>query len=251
MKLATITPPRLLDALTETSSAYHMALGQELVRDAFYFNYYARAVEEGHFVLVDNGAAEPEEERVPFGEIVAVAKFMNATEIVMPDVLRDANATIRGTTEARWLELIPPAMRCVVPQGKSWQEWLYCLRALMDKMEFRTIGVAKHLEQLPGGRAVGLQLLHNYAFDQFYDVHMFGIWEKPFTEIRAALNTACRIRGIDSGAPIAYAQSEKQYITDDYHCSLDWNKKAKLSDVVWNINVLRDAANGGQNARCP
>lgn len=244
MKFAAITPTKYLNTLLQTQSSYHMALGQELVRDADYCEFYRGAIYRGDFVMVDNGAAEPEEERVPFGQIAHVAMAIGASEIVMPDVLRESLTTIRKSTDPQWLEIIPPSMRCVVPQGKSWQEWLFCLRSLIDKMEFRTIGVAKHLETLPGGRAVGLQLLHNYAFDKFYDVHMFGIWEKPIAEMNAAHNTSCRIRGIDSGAAVAYAQDELSggWVLDEYHRSLDWYAGAHPNVIVNNIYTLREAA---------
>lgn len=243
MHIATIVPPQGFSALGASGSAYHMALGQELVRNDEYRRFYRRLVRNGHFVMVDNGAAEPESERVPFEDILQVALEIGVAEIVLPDILRDMRGTINATTNLG-APLVPPAMRCIIPQGNSWQEWKTCFHVLNSRLDgkFRTIGIAKHLERLPEGRSVALEFLRAEGYDQLYDIHMFGLWRKPLEEIRNVRESGVRVRGVDSGAAFAYAQN-KEAINDERHYSLDWFRSADPVLAYHNIMTLVEVAN--------
>jgi hypothetical protein len=149
MKLANIIPGRL-DLMYQTS--YQMALGQQLQADTWYLQCFRKLRRRGDFIIVDNGAAEPEEERIPFEDIISVANAIRADEIALPDVLRDSDATVWHT--ARAAPAVPYRNRMIIPQGQDLTEWTQCLWDLYNALDgrFATIGVPKLTEAWDGGR---------------------------------------------------------------------------------------------------
>jgi hypothetical protein len=215
-----------------------MFLGQWAVKDAGYMNEIARLHRRGDYILLDNGAAEPEEERVPFPTIVArVLPYVD--EIALPDVLYDTDETIARTLA--FAELVPPRKRMIIPQGHTWDEWFSCLQTLafMLRGEFRTIGVPKHLERL-GGRAQGLRFLKSRDYTNNFDVHLLGVWGNPHTEIQQAREAFAGVRGIDTGYPLAAAQAGQGVDPDRWgRMSLQNDVDPNPNHYVGNILTLR------------
>lgn len=233
MKFAAITPTGMLGTLAAVRLTYHMALGQELVRDKIYREFFDHRARHGHFIIVDNGAAEPEEERVPFEAIVRVANEINADEIVLPDIIGDAVGTIESILKHQ--QLVPARKRVVIPQGTTVGEWCECFDTLYKKLPFATIGIPKHLERWPNGRLRALQ--HVQAYED-YHIHFFGVHNNPKDEILRLLPYARRVRGLDTGAPYAYAQNGAS-VESAVHYSLDWHKGADSRLAETNINMIR------------
>lgn len=237
MKLATITSSEGFFAIKRAELSYHMVLGQDLVNCTDTHDFYAGRHLRGDFVMVDNGAAEPGEERVPFREIVRAADSIEADEIVMPDVLRDRLGTLELLKDTDTLRLVHPRQRCLVPQGDTWNEWLQCLDYMVEHIPFATIGIPKHLEQLEGGRKYALKHIVQRCYHKHYHVHLLGVWKHPFTEIGQAIETLPMVRGIDTAAPVAYAQNHS-FIRDDEHFSVDWKGTVPFSLTLDNIQIL-------------
>jgi hypothetical protein len=214
---------------------YHMILSQEAMRDRMYRGELARLAKRGHFSIIDNGAAEGDQ--LPFEQVVTVANQVGADEIIMPDVLFDGKATLKATTDPTALSMVPPIRRMVVPQGNSWEEWEECLVSLLMTIDFASIGLAKHLERLEGGRAYASKVIHKHALDLNHNIHLLGVWASPYDEITCEY--ACNIRGIDTGAAIAYAQNGR-LVTSDEHYSLDWNGPYDSRIAERNIGILND-----------
>lgn len=235
MKTAVIVPPAYINWAYARRTSYHMALGQWLVKYPTYLYHFTEMHRRGDFIMVDNGAAEPEDERVPFTDVVAFADKVRADEIVLLDVIKDSEATITSTVQSA--RGIHPMRRCVVPQGKTWDEWVYCLGEIELQLggKFATIGVAKHLEALEGGRVKALKLLRGHR--KVYNIHMFGLYKYPEAEIANALEEYGQIRGIDSGAPIAYAQYSR-WIGEDVHYSLEENTEPDRRFTDLNIDTM-------------
>lgn len=232
MKYAPIVPPSGFGTLARYRLGYHFALGQELVRDPVYRANYKLLASNGVFIIVDNGAAE--HDVPPFGEVVAVADEIGADEIIMPDVLRDKEATLDVFVEH--LDAVPARKRMIVPQGKDWQEWETCLHAMIDICSrFSSIGLPKHLESLPGGRATALRIIKQHRLYNWYHIHMLGAWDNILTEIRAAKRVFPGVRGIDSGIAAALAQDSLQLDRHGPRRSLDWNKP--INDYFFHLNV--------------
>lgn len=221
MKYAVIGHPDALAVSAVRRRGYHFALGQELLRSDGYLQFYKDARSNGSFIIVDNGAAEAD--TPPFSWVVAIAKSIDADEVILPDVLKDSEATFRSTCDYGVLSLVPAPRRFVVPQGDSWEEWGACLSKIVMNLDgrFATIGLAKHLERLQGGRARAMQMLKDRGLHVRFNVHMLGVWEDPWKEVNAVRAVWRGVRGIDSGLPIACAQRNEVMQTGRRH-SLLW-----------------------------
>lgn len=210
MKFAPIIPTNGLRVLERVGIGYHFALGQELIRDKEYRRYYAALGKLGHFIIVDNGAAE--RDIPPFRQVVDMANYIRAAEIVMPDHLGDWEKTVAALTPAA-LDIVDPKKRMIVPQGTTEDEWFDCLDALLRKCDYsiETIGIPKHMEpRVKGGRAALLSRLRNDYGPLLLHrhIHLLGVYQDPFREITAAA-AICDVRGIDSGMPVAWAQRSR------------------------------------------
>lgn len=239
MKLAVIAPPRYQHLLDAQGMGYHFVLGQELIRSQVYREQYkARRLKAlGQFVIVDNGAAENE---VPdFMQVAYVAKEIQADEIILQDVLTDSDATVEATVKsAHWVQ---PRKRFIVPQGTSVDEWMNCLYNLEQRIAFATIGIPKHMDRYDDcSRPQILRALVKEGFADKYNIHLLGINAYPYMEVESALQAYPEVRGIDTGAPVAYAQ-HGMFMNDNVHVSLQWEDGSK-NPVETEMAVARNIA---------
>ncbi len=222
MKLAAIGNVHEQRHIRRLGLGYHMALGQRLIQDGEYYKVIQEYIHKGHFVIVDNGAAEPPEERISFTSIAHAAMEMGADEIVLPDVIGDHVETVKGSLDPDVLSIIPQHKRFVVPQGTGWSNWERCLLQLVEVANPATIGVAKWLEVWSGGRVKALELIGKHNLHNRCHIHLLGIHSQPFAEVMACHLYFNGIRGIDTATPFAYAQNGEE-IVDDVHYSHDWD----------------------------
>lgn len=242
MKLATIAPTKSLYHLV--GEGYLFALGQELYKSEEYYTWHMDAARGGRFIIVDNGAAEPEDEREQFPTVAHASLGIYADEIILPDKIRDATWTLEHSLDGDVLRIVPRHKRFVVPQGSNWHEWKDCLRTLMAIAQPVTIGIAKWIDGgvpygLPGGRPKALEIIRELGLHHECNIHLLGVYARPFEEVSAAVKVIPSIRGIDTGAPIAYAQQGAE-ISDDEHYSLQWNAEVHYTLAMENINRFRD-----------
>jgi len=193
----------------------HFALGQHVAGNMAYHHLFLKAHSWGSFVMVDNGAAEKDEDRVDFETIYESCKDF-ADEFVMPDVLKDGAETFSLT--GRYLHLVPARQRAICPQGSTWSEWSTWLDAMVNAFPCATICIPKHLETLPGGRANALDMIEDRGLQYRYYIHLLGIWGDPYEEIRAV----CRpyVRSIDSGIAMAYSLKGASLTMSSKHYAL-------------------------------
>lgn len=213
--------------------AYHMALSQYILSDAYYRQMYALLHERDHFIMLDNGAAE-NGHSIGIENVMIAARMIDADEIVMPDVLDECRSTIAATRNA--LQYVPIRQRAVVPQGRNWEDWEYCATTLVA-MGCRTICVAKRYEQFDGGRAHALQIIEHNGWHKAHDVHLLGCFRNPLLEIRAALKVAPWIRGIDTAAPVSFAQVSRSLQGGEWN-SLDWDAPIDFTLAEKNVDLI-------------
>lgn len=249
MKIAVVTPPSGFLSIDETGLGYHMALGQYLLTDEVYREYYRSLGMRGHFIIVDNGAAE--NNTPPFDDVVSVANYIGASEIVLPDVINDAEATLALLFDSRALKLVPPHKRFIVPQGKTLSEWFMCFNELTIGIGVRSvanhsyacIGISKYYPAV-NGRAEVLRALFSVlpSWEQPFSVHMLGIAGTPYREILNLVRTAPWVRGIDTGAPVAFAQNHAVINTrTEDSFSLAWEPGFSTTTTTLNIHALHSA----------
>lgn len=253
MKLAVIAPPQCFKVLEAIKQDYHLCLAQRLVDDLAYLEWHEKLDKKNHFVIVDNGAAEGE--MFDFDQVVGWAKRIGAAEVVMPDVLKRASDTLHMWMSTAPWELLEPKMRMIVPQGNGWAEWIDCAEKMYDIMRreggFTSWGLPKHLERLSGGRAWAVGWLKSRGLLDDHEVHMLGAWGSPVNEIYAATTIYKDIRGIDTGAPIAYA-ARGLIIDGPERASLDWNvdlNNEGMKTAVKNAQLIQGVCNAGSESQ--
>jgi len=205
MKYAPIGPSAYINNVwREYGLGYHFALAQ-MCQASHYLLQYKTMHTYGGFIIIDNGAAEPEEERITFFEVCKHATAIRADEVVVPDILRDGPSSTKLTIDKA--HLIPPNHRMIVPQGKDATDTLKSLIEIANHVDFASIGIPKHLEK-DGQRVAFLKLLISTGFLDTCHIHLLGCYKNPFKEIAEAMKVWPHIRGFDTAAPWSYAQEE-------------------------------------------
>lgn len=139
-KISHIVSSDLLDLIDGRD--FYMCLANIASKDENYCNFYKKKVEDGAFVLLDNGAAESDQMTLDI--MWSVIEKINPSEVILNDCLLDGEETIKRSTEALnfYKEKGFKGQFLFVPQGKDLQEWINCYEK-MDKTDISTIGVSK------------------------------------------------------------------------------------------------------------
>lgn len=224
MKLAVINPTPYAHSFM-WGLGYHLVLAQKLLVDRDYREWYRDNRDRGLFVIVDNGAAESD--TPPFTEVLRVADYIGADEVVLPDKVNDMDGTLGLLADSRPLwEQLPVHQRFVVPQGRTYDEWFNCFNLIRSSLEFSTIGVSKYFPRLRAhlvGR-LGKELAPRYK----WHVHLLGVVGHPVDELSNLSEECPWVRGIDTGAPVAWAQEDRRIDEDDTRrSSLRWGRPCK------------------------
>lgn len=228
MKVATIVPTPMLGM--DKGDDYFMCLYQEVKSNPKYAEYFRRKVEEGHFVIMDNGAAEGE--NPSWEELLEVYPLVNPSEVVLPDVVYNKEETLRQTKEAylafekiKLRDSTEPKMRyMMVPQGENYTEWLECMKEFVQ-LHPVTIGVSKFVtpkyqEEMGSDANVRKECVD--AIINFcggvenmrrmgVEIHLLGCWDNPkeIGEIARAFPGV--VRGTDSAIAYVYTRNNIEY----------------------------------------
>lgn len=196
MNTAYILPARYL----ESSSRYHLCLGHLVLQLPTYRRFYAERARRGDFVILDNSAHEHGRGE-PGEALAAAANLISPSLIVLPDVLFDAQATIEASAAA-----LPHIQKtgipyAVVPQGRTFDEWMGSLDELMS-LEPALIGISKDFEFWDPR---GLTPLIQYALQYQLPLHLLG-WGRRLHLLPDYLAEGSgKILGVDSAKPAVYA----------------------------------------------
>lgn len=204
MKLALIPPFAGLHFLE--SSNYHLMLPQLLDNDVYSKTYEHLA--KTSFVIMDNGAAEGE--LLGTTELMAAVRRVHPSELVLPDIMRDALGTI-DIIKAFQKEIgkhknFPNMEYMVVAQGKSRIEVQRMVEVVAELPKVTAIGLPRHLLDTLGRNDARLDLakwLHKH-YGQHLSIHFLGA--SPSWPVEAAFaNELGFVRGMDTSMPFNYA----------------------------------------------
>ena len=186
------------------SETYQMALAHLLADDRAYRSFYRNQSDCGSFVLMDNGVVETGEP-MPMDDLLRLATEIKASELILPDRIRDREGTLDASREAYKTYLqefhgLGHRLRAMlVPQGETLTDWSMCAYEMARWPGRPTIGLSKFapVEQHRGELALtsGGQILiaHGSRF------HILGCHSTP-REIRlTAESFGASARGVDSG----------------------------------------------------
>lgn len=223
---------------------YHMFLAQYILRDYWPDQLLRNYRRWGYFIILDNGT--PEGSLQSNVDLLSAYDTVQPDELILPDVLENIEATLAATIGFvnEYAVRVDPIKRMVVPQGNDLFEWGQCLDRLVKEVEFASIGVPKHLEGKEGGRVEALRYIQQKHYHTKYYIHLLGCYKDPIKEVREAVAIAPWIRGIDTAAPIGYAQANKD-IQCGKHYGYSWDKDFDEEAASYNLDKLLRACAGG------
>lgn len=204
MRVAIIAPIANLDLCM--ASNYHMALAHLVLQSKEYATFYRARSKAGAFVLMDNGVVEGEP--LPLVKVIEAAKRIDASEIVLPDTIRDCDRTWQQVDNAYQTGAFQDFIKdtytsvMVVPHGERMAAWMACLQHLAE-YPIDTIGLSKF--EIHDARAAiqgrAAMVPHVKRVIPEAKIHFLGISGSP---IEISFPTS-EVRGVDSCIPTVAA----------------------------------------------
>lgn len=251
MKLAIIPPFSMLGATA--LSTYHLMLAQ-LADHPEYLKTYQVARSMGDFIILDNGAAEGEQ--VDNEELLRVAQLVNPQEIVLPDVMRDPDATFEAIIKFMMQGYVRPEYRYmgVVQSAGSIQHARDMIDTYSEMDWVDTIGLPRHLLQTCNDRTVRVNLALETAaqYGNRFQIHLLGaspLWSAELEMAAKALNHLDCVRGMDTSMPFNYGIKHTSVKGTDYIKRIDNYFEYQPSDyersiIMQNIIDMMEWAKG-------
>lgn len=233
MKVGLI-PPRGLEGLAQRSK-FHLALAiPELLAYRPYGGMYLRLRKAGDFVVLDNGLAEGKPATPT--DLMTHAAVMGASEVVLTDVMRDADATIKVVKAFFNGQEIPTQHRYMaVAQGTKSEDYFRCVEEFSKLSHVKTVGLPRHMLETLGIKAVRIDLAH-WIEDHYpnrFDIHLMGANPVWLPEVRNASKYAPFIRSVDTSMPFSYAIEREDLALTTRQIT----RPAKYFDIDWSYRV--------------
>jgi len=225
MLSALIPPVPDLDRFA-TGPGIHLLLSHLFDKDG-YLDYYARRSRAGDYLILDNSAHENGIGN-KMEDLLEQASYVGVNEVVVPDVLFDARATVEAARRTlRYLETKEGQSKYTraerprlmyVPQGTGRLQWTYCLRSLLNlhdhycieqNLDEPVIGVSKDYYNWPGGipSLFDSSLTSVKATRPRVDFHLLG-WPTDLWQTAAVARRYPWVRSTDSAKPFVYAKNK-------------------------------------------
>jgi hypothetical protein len=204
---AALIPPRGLEA-TALQSDIHLCLPfLSLRRNQEYQRTYVDARKRGDYLILDNGCAEGN--LISNNRLMQTAKDMQVHEIVAPDVLGDAAATLTRTMDflTDWPESHDYNIMAVA-QGVDFDEVMYLIRQFSQLPAITTIGIPKILitkrhDTIRSEVAQAILKRHRNRFK----IHLLGL-HKLFQTEMLDVEFPSEVRSMDSAQPYKMAEAD-------------------------------------------
>jgi len=268
MKLALIPPISLRH--TAVQSRYHLVLPQLLeARDEYFAMYYTIAKEiPGNFIILDNGEAEGAQ--VDFETLISYAAELDADEVVLPDVMKDAQRTIHRIEEfLQWYDNSEwgggrRRNFMFVAQGTTYEEVQSMMGEVMEDKEMSknisAVGIPRHLVETLNDNQARVELAYyfheRYSNSDYAPVAIHFLGASPvYVEEVGDLQSIGIGRGMDTSLPYnaTYHSVELGGLTPDVVSRpdgyFDLDHQAFNSQLLEkNIHTMMDWAHGRTNS---
>ena len=250
-KVAHIVPVNCLEKTA--TNQYHMCLAHLVKESNEYAAFYKRMVDEGNYVMMDNGAAE--DSQLSIEELVQCYKKVNPTEIVLPDTLLDRGSTISKVKESYQYLMNEfdgniPYKIMIVAQGDCIDDCVQCIADINELViggviRVNTIGISKFLPMHTGNKYDRASLLMTAKDDiesMGCEVHLLGCYES--TDVIRNIRENCKcVRGVDSAFTYLCSQAGVLIDGDVSRPSgeIDFFKGQDYNSLVDNMNRFNKA----------
>jgi len=191
---------------TILSSDIHLVLPlPECVENRDYIGAYRAAWNRGDYLILDNGCAEGR--LVPNEALLNFAQRIHAQEIVAPDVMGDATATVQRTLA--FFKDNPRARNFAVMgvlQGRNEDEALRVADSYSRIPGITTVGIPKVLVQ--AGSHIRARIARKVLeyFPNRFDIHLLGLSSHFQTEM-LDVKFPRAVRSMDSAQPYKYTEA--------------------------------------------
>ncbi|MFE7485008.1 hypothetical protein [Streptomyces sp. NPDC057552] len=136
IEFSAIAPPAYLrDFVAQEPARVHHVAAQHVLADPGYRDFFSRESARGADIIVDNGLFDLGY-ALPADQLVAAARTVSATEIILPDVMQDGTATLTASRlAAREIrEIAGDAFRlCAVLHARDDEEWHRTYEAIVTE----------------------------------------------------------------------------------------------------------------------
>lgn len=199
MNVAHILPPRAIQHVQDLLGDYHLIL-PSLLRDETYRNGY-KGLARIDYLMLDNGVAEGS--MSDFIHLLAAARAMGVQEVVLPDVMRDMDKTLRAAASVFYhaFENRRQYRFMLVCQGTTVSECFQTAERAMNMFPgiIDVFGIPRHILSVhPDARLRIAQKLR----DKFrhIPIHLLGTHPEHTFEIKDCRNSYADldIRGFDT-----------------------------------------------------
>jgi hypothetical protein len=251
LRVATVAPPALLEAVIPTEERYHLTLASQVLREdthAYLNFYHDRRMRRGDYVIMDNDAYEAQGISSALETIRKAAELLIPSEIILPDEMQGpdcAKLTVERSAQAAealradgWKNFM------AVPHGNTMNEWLSCAIELSKLEGVGCFGIAeKDALKLVAGERV---ILARSVYGMGQDIHLLGMME-DMSDVQHRW-VQQRVRGIDGskllvwginglrprvGDPMpAYPGRPKGY----FDLTPEDLSPAQMNDAIGNVN---------------
>jgi hypothetical protein len=211
--IALIAPGALTERYGE-GRRFQMALAGNLadVSQVAYHEFYNQAWKPwGAEWLLDNGAWEGK--LLGDDELIQIARRYRATEVMAPDVINDAAATLGKTLEFldQWREqrdrhVVMPRVAAVA-HGSTTREAMAFVYEIEKAPEVKTIAIGRAYSRKVGNPTARYELAMEIKkrFGQRFQIHLLGFSDEWPTELQHCNGVPGLIRSCDTVAPFTYA----------------------------------------------
>ncbi|TMR95646.1 hypothetical protein [Nonomuraea basaltis] len=117
----------LRDFAAQMPATVHHVAAQRVLLDPAYKEFFLEEARLGATIIVDNGVFDLGRSLSPC-ELVRAARAVNAEEIILPDVIHDARATMRASdiAAAQILDMSDECRLCAVVHAANDEDWRRC-----------------------------------------------------------------------------------------------------------------------------
>jgi hypothetical protein len=206
----------------------HLVLAHLMAEQNGYTRHYRRQAEAGAHIILDNSAFELGESAKTMDELITMASWVKAKEVVVPDAMQDANRTVELVRTAIDDMVARPAFfknelrPMYVAQGESYDAWKWCLSEILEMHNFAfgehcdfALGVSRIYDEVieGDGRYVGrgrllahIEKVLGLSDDYMVPIHLLG-WGEPLELLPEYSRVFPYVRSIDSSIPYRYAMA--------------------------------------------
>lgn len=255
MQVASIVPIHYLPLIK--GKPYHLCLAHLALNYSDYRNFYKEEAQNGSYVILDNGAAEGE--TVEVQELLQLAIYLGAFEVILPDFIGDYEKTI--TESYRALHYIKSredykGKVMAVPQASSFKSWLTAAEEMLT-WPIDTLGIPKFLTYAfgPCARLLALHRLRSslsfLRAQGKIQIHLLGCAYDPREVGTIKELSPISVRGVDSSLPYLLAR-DGHYLLHAYRHHIQrsqepvdfLDKETDPGFVAANIQVWEDICAG-------